>query len=199
MGIFHSFYSHGFVSAVMFFALSGLPSYVQGQWGGAPPATTGIGAGSGGIGEGSRFPFRVKLSGTLNPTTPKEGSLKVTTLVISGYRETYRFEIMSAEAIDDKQIPRSAIIPPISSLSFDFRLVGQKELMSKIGQSLPNTPVTLVGYLQQRRRDLILESVETISVQSLAPVERAANEKPPPAPAADSMQLELNEEGARSE
>jgi hypothetical protein len=71
MGIFCSFDKHVLVSAVVLFALSSLPSTVQGQWGGAPPATTGIGAGSGGIGDGSRVPFHVKLSGTLNPTTPK--------------------------------------------------------------------------------------------------------------------------------
>lgn len=193
MGIFRSFDRQVLVSAVMLFALSGLPSTVQGQWGGAPPAYTGIGAGAGGIGEGSRFPFRVKLGGTLNPTTPKEGSIKVTTLVINGYRETYQFEIMSAEAVDDKQIPRAAIIPQIISMSWDFRLVGQKELVSKIGQSLPNTPVTIIGYLQQRRRDLILESVETISVHSLSPLERPANEGPPTAPSSDIMQPEHND------
>lgn len=164
MGIFRSFNRHVLVSAVMLFALSSLPSAVQGQYGGSPPAATGIGVGS--VGDGSRFPFRVKLSGTLNPTTPKEGSIKVTTLAISGYRETYQFEIMSAEAVDDKQIPRAAIVPQIVSSSFDFRLVGQKELLSKIGQSLPNTPVTIIGYFQQRRRDLTLESVETISASS---------------------------------
>ena len=163
MGIFRSFNRHMLVSAVMLFALSSLPSTVQGQYGGSPPpAATGIGVGSGGMGDGSRLPFRVKLSGTLNPTTPKEGSIKVTTLAISGYRETYQFEIMSAEAVDDKQIPRAAIIPQITSMSWDFRLLGQKELLSKIGQSLPNTPVTIIGHFQQRRRDLTLESVETI-------------------------------------
>ena len=166
MGIFRSFNRHVLVSVVTLFALSSLPSTVQGQWGGAPPATTGIGVGSGGIGDGSRLPFRVKLSGTLNPTIPKEGSIKVTTLVIGGYRETYQFEVMSAEVVDDKQIPRAAIIPQITSGSWDFRLLGQKELLSKIGQSLPNTPVTIIGHFQQRRRDFILESVETISASS---------------------------------
>jgi len=193
MGIFGSFNRHVIMSAVILFALSSLPSTVQGQYGGAPPATTGIGVGSGGIGDGSRFPFRVKLSGTLNPTTPQEESIKVTTLAINGSRETYQFEIMSAEAVDDKQIPRSAIIPQITSMSWDFRLVGQKELLSKIGQSLPNTPVTIIGYFQQRRRDLILESVETISVHSLSPVERPENEGPSTAPSPDTMQPEHND------
>jgi len=200
MNIFRSFHrQHVLVSAVMLFALCSLPATVQGQYGGSPPAATGIGAGSGGIGDGSRFPFRVKLSGTLNPMTPKEGSIKVTTLVMSGYRETYQFEVMSAEAVDDKQIARSAIIPKITGLSFDFRLVGQKELLSKIGQSLPNTPVTIIGYLQQRRRDLILESVETISVYSLSPAERPENEGPPTAPSSDTMQPEHNDEDSRNE
>ena len=100
---------------------------------------------------------------------------------------------MSAEAVDDKQIARSAIIPKITSSSFDFRLVGQKELLSKIGQSLPNTPVTIIGYLQQRRRDLILESVEAISAYSLSPLERTENERLPPAPSSDTIQPEHND------
>ena len=49
------------------------------------------------------------------------------------------------------------IVPQIVSSSFDFRLVGQKELLSKIGQSLPNTPVTIIGYFQQRYLHVLAE------------------------------------------
>jgi hypothetical protein len=37
MGIFRSFNRHVLVSAVMLFALSSLPTTVQGQYGGSPP------------------------------------------------------------------------------------------------------------------------------------------------------------------
>jgi hypothetical protein len=113
--------------------------------------------------------------------------------VIGGYRETYQFEIMSAEEVDDKQIPRSANVPPITSLSFDFRLVGKKELLSKIGQSLPDTPMTIIGFFQQRRRDFTLESVETISIHSLSPSESPESEGPPTTSSSDTMQLEHND------
>jgi hypothetical protein len=100
---------------------------------------------------------------------------------------------MSAEEVDDKQIPRSAIVPPITSLSFDFRLVGKKELLSKIGQSLPDTPMTIIGFFQQRRRDFTLESVETISIHSLSPSESPESEGPPTTSSSDTMQLEHND------
>jgi hypothetical protein len=76
---------------------------------------------------------------------------------------------MQAEAVDDKQIMRSAIVPRIKSYTHDFLVVGTKELLSKIGQSLPNTPITITGFLRQRKKELILESIETMIAASPSP------------------------------
>jgi hypothetical protein len=43
-------------------------------------------------------------------------------------------------------------------------LVGDKELMTKIGQSLPNTPMTLNGLLIRRYRQLQILTVDVFSM-----------------------------------
>ena len=176
MRIFPAFHGHALLRTVVLFMLLGLPATVQGQGG---PSLDGLGVGSG-AGMGSRFPLRVKLGGMLNPTTLRADSIKVATLSISGYRETYQFEITEAEAVDDKQIPRAVIVPRIAQSAYDFRVVGTKGLLSKIGQSLPNTPVSMIGFLRQRKSELILEGVETISAHPLAPEEQVDTEEVSP-------------------
>lgn len=140
----------------------------------------------GGSGDGSRFPIRVKLSGTLNPTTPRADSIKLAVLSISGYYETYQLEIMQAEPVDDKQIPRLAIIPSIVGTNYDYQVLGTKDLLSKIGQSLPNTPITLVAFLRQRKSELILESVDTVRIGAPSSPERLESEDLPPISSADT-------------
>ena len=144
---------------------------------------TSLGGGFGGSADGSRFPFRVKLSGTLNPTTLNEHRIKVAKLSINGFREMYQFEIIQAEAVDDKQVLRTAIVPSVTVRGYDFLVVGTKDLLSKIGQSLPNTPVTLTGYLRQNRNELILETVETIRLDGLSSPDHEENAASPAAPA----------------
>jgi len=56
----------------------------------------------------SRSPFRIKLSGFLN-TNPEEGS-KVLKLGINAFGETYQFELIKAESLDDKQVGEMAIL-----------------------------------------------------------------------------------------
>ena len=148
------------LGVLVFFMLTGTATSLQGQ-GFTPPSFGGVGGDS--SSESSRWPFRVKLSGVLNPPTEPQDSLKVVTLVIENHREPYKFAVMTAEAVDNPQTPRHAILPTITQSSFDFRLVGSKELLSEIGQSPPGSPLTIVGFLQQRRHELTLIRVETVS------------------------------------
>ena len=124
-----------------------------------PSSFGGVSSG-GSHGDGARWPFRVKLSGILNPSIEVPNAVKVAIVVVQDYREPYKFAVTAVEAVDDPQIPKSAILPKISGHSFDFRLVGTNEQRSKVGQAPAGMPLTIVGFLQQRRRDLIIESVE---------------------------------------
>lgn len=142
-------------------------------WGQFPTSVTGIG-GIQGAADGSRLPFRVKLRGILNPSTEVPNAVRVVTVVVQDYREPYKFAVTAVEAVDDPQIPKSVILPKIASNSFDLRLVGTKEQRSKVGQAPAGMPLTIVGFLQQRRRDLIIESVE-LNVEA-----STASTAPPP-------------------
>lgn len=111
----------------------------------------------------SRTPFRIKLSGFIN-TQPEEGS-RVLTLGINTFGETYQFELIKAESVDDKQVGEMAILQQVGKFGVDFDLIGSRELLSKVGQAEPGTPLTIVGFFTQRNRHLQLESVEIIGLK----------------------------------
>lgn len=113
--------------------------------------------------DASRTPFKIKLSGFLN-TQPEEGS-KVLKLGINTFGETYQFELIKAEAVDDKNIGEMAILQQVGKYAVDFDLVGPRNLLSKVGQAEPGTPLTIVGFFTQRNRKLQLESVEVVGLK----------------------------------
>ena len=111
----------------------------------------------------SRAPFRIKLSGFLN-TKPEEGN-KVLKLGINTFGETYQFELVKVEALDDKQIGEAAILQQVGKYPVDFDLIGSRELLSKVGQAEPGSPLAIVGFFTQRNRKLQLESIEIIGLE----------------------------------
>lgn len=113
--------------------------------------------------ESSRMPFRVKLKGFVN-AKPEEGSREVK-LGISTFQETYQFELVKAEAMDDPQISQSTILQQVGKYPVDFNLIGPRELLSKIGQAEPGTPLLIIGFFQQRNRTLQLQSVDIIGMR----------------------------------
>lgn len=128
-------------------------------------AQSAVGGGMEGAGsDTSRTPFRIKLSGFLN-TKPEEGN-KVLKLGINTFGETYQFELVKAEALDDQQIGEAAILQQVGKYAVDFDLVGSRDLLSKVGQAEPGTPLNIVGFYTQRNRKLQLERVEIIGLES---------------------------------
>jgi hypothetical protein len=129
-----------------------------------------VGGGDSASSDQSRTPFRIKLSGFLN-TEPQEGS-KVLKLGITDFQETYQFELIKVESVDDKQVGEAAILQQVGKFAVDFDLIGSRELLSKVGQADPGTPLTLVGFFTQRSRKLQLESVEVVGLSGQsAPIE----------------------------
>jgi hypothetical protein len=139
------------------FAFLSCTATVWAQGGGAP------GGMESSTSDTSRSPFRIKLSGFLN-TNPEEGS-KVLKLGINAFGETYQFELIKAESLDDKQVGEMAILQQVGKYAVDFDLTGSRELLSKIGQADPGTPLTIVGFFTQRSRKLQLESVEVVGLK----------------------------------
>jgi hypothetical protein len=113
--------------------------------------------------DSSRMPFRIQLKGFLN-AKPEEGSREIK-LGISTFQETYQFELIKAEALDDPQVSQAVILQQVGKYSVDFNLIGPRELLSKIGQSEPGTPLLIIGFYQQRNRTLQLQSVDVIGMK----------------------------------
>jgi len=125
--------------------------------------------------DNSRTPFEIRMSGVLNPSahadsfeggmmdmTPDAENSAVVTLGISQYNETYRFEIGNVEAPGNPQLSTRQILQKAGKKQVDFSLLGPSALLSKVAQSPPGTPLTLVGMYEQRNQRLQLLSVEVI-------------------------------------
>lgn len=113
--------------------------------------------------ESSLMPFQIRLRGAINAPA-RENSLGYLRLSIAEYRETYDFDVTTAQAVDNAHITAWAILQQYKNGKNDLILSGPKELLSKIGQAEPSTPLILTGFLQQRKKTLRLTQVEIIGI-----------------------------------
>jgi len=88
------------------------------------------------------------------------------TLGIATYRAKYDFDVVTAEAVDDPRASGSMILRQYKDLKRDLNLSGPKELLSKIGQAEPGTPLMIVGFLRQRDKTLQLTAVEVLGMST---------------------------------
>lgn len=150
-----------FVTAVAFsiaIALSAVPTaIVHGQPG------WGIGS-SNPWDDNSRTPFEINMSGFLN-TKPEEGNIEVVTLGISSFSGQYQYEIMEIAAPNYPQMSTKMILQKVGQRGIDFNLIGPKDLLSKVAQSPPGTPLKIVGMFQQNRQRLQLTEVKVIGME----------------------------------
>jgi hypothetical protein len=115
--------------------------------------------------ESSRTPLKIKLSGFLN--TQPEDEKSVIKFSIGIYRETYQFEMTSVEAVGRERTTARAIIDPTEHREVAFDLTGPKDLLSKIAQSQPGTPLAITGFLQQRERKIQVTEVDVIGFENV--------------------------------
>lgn len=115
--------------------------------------------------EGSLIPFKIMLRGAINAPA-RNDSLGYVRLSIVEYNETYDFDVMTAQAVDDTRITAWSILQQYKNGKINLILDGPKELLSKIGQAEPRTPLILTGFLQQRRKTLRLTKVEIIGIDN---------------------------------
>ena len=115
--------------------------------------------------ESSLMPFKIMLRGAINAPA-RDDSLGYLRLSIAQYHETYDFDVMTAQAVDDARITAWAILQQYKNGKANLNLEGPKELLSKIGQAEPRTPLIITGFLQQRRKTLRLTKVEIIGIDS---------------------------------
>lgn len=114
--------------------------------------------------ETSRTPFKIKMSGFINTQPEDENS--VIKFSIGIYRETYQFEITNVEAVDRERTTARAIIDPTEHREVAFDVTGPKNLLSKIAQAQPGTPLAITGFLQQRERKIQVTEVDVIGFEN---------------------------------
>lgn len=112
--------------------------------------------------ENSRYPIEIELRGFLN-TDPGPDSLVIISLGVNSYSGTYKFDVRHARVVYEERVPISAILRRAGKYVTDFNVSGRRELLSKIGQSPPGTPLIITGMFQQRRRRLTLLRIDIVS------------------------------------
>ena len=139
-------------------------------------------AGSGGAGAGDnpwsdngRTPFEIQMTGVINPETEEETSapegetsagksIALVTLGIGQYHETYKFEIVKLESPPNPQVSASMILQNKGKRQYDFELIGRSELLSKVAQAEPGTPLLIIGMYTQGLQRLQLVSVDVVGM-----------------------------------
>ena len=115
--------------------------------------------------EDSRTPFMVRFKGFIN-SRPDPSSLAVVSMGIAKFNETYQFEVVEVRAVNlPKHIVTSRhILQQTGRYSIDYNLIGPSDLLSKISQAQPGTPLQIEGMFQQRRRRLTLMKVDVVEI-----------------------------------
>jgi hypothetical protein len=86
-------------------------------------------------------------------------------LGISSFRETYLFDLTNVEAVDRERITARAILEPTEGREIAYDLTGPRNLLSKIAQSQPGTPLAITGFIQQRERKMQVTEVQVIGFE----------------------------------
>jgi hypothetical protein len=136
---------------------SAAPAHGVGGEGGFSPGAEGADA------EKSLTPVPFKLRGVLNPMFPGAARLAMLTLTTGAYHEIYRFEVRAVEAPENPQLDSKQVLKSLDQYLIQLHLVGEKALLTKIGQSLPDTPMTITGLLTRGDRQLRILSVDEVS------------------------------------
>ena len=111
--------------------------------------------------ESMRGPLKVSLSGFVD-TQPAEDSLAVVQLRIGLYRESRQFDVVNLQAVDRPRITPIALLGGSKGREVTFDMIGPQELLAKVIQAEPGTPLKLVGFLQPRGRKITLTNVDIV-------------------------------------
>src|SRR5262245_3421242 len=158
-------FSRVLISVVVVGAYLSSPSSAHAQYG---FGQFGFGMDGGADSETSRAPFRLVLHGVLNPTTPNPERMALVPLTVGTYREVYQFEVRTADIPDYTQASPRQVLRNLTKYVVQMHLAGTKELLSKVGQAYPGTPITVEGLFTPRSRQFVILSVDVFSLDGHA-------------------------------
>ena len=112
-----------------------------------------------------RFPFKVVVVGFLN-TDPAPDALAVIQLGLTGYRGEFQLEVTSITAPDSPRLtPRQIFLHRTGKREADLDVTGPRDVLAKIAQSQPGTPLELTGWYAQRDGEFRLDTVHIIGFE----------------------------------
>lgn len=112
-----------------------------------------------------RFPFKVVVVGFLN-TDPAPDALAVIQLGLTGYRGAFQLEVTSITAPDSPRLtPRQIFLHRTGKREADLDVTGPRDVLAKIAQSQPGTPLELTGWYAQRDGEFRLDNVRIIGFE----------------------------------
>ena len=112
-----------------------------------------------------RFPFKVVVVGFLN-TDPAPDALAVIQLGLTGYRGEFQLEVTSITAPDSPRLtPRQIFLHRTGKREADLDVTGPRDVLAKIAQSQPGTPLELTGWYAQRDGEFRLDDVRIIGFE----------------------------------
>jgi len=118
------------------------------------PSVGGFGAGAGETpeSENAHEPFSLKLKGVLKPTHPKATNWFLLDMTIGHFGEPYKFEVQDIELPDNPHSSPAQLLRGLKKYKVQMIAIGDKENLTKIGQALPDTPITVSGFFIRRTR-----------------------------------------------
>ena len=105
------------------------------------------------------------MVGFLN-TDPAPDALAVIQLGLTGYRGTFQLEVTSITAPDSPRLtPRQIFLHRAGKREADLDVTGHRDVLAKIAQSQPGTPLELTGWYAQRDGEFRLDNVRIIGFE----------------------------------
>lgn len=102
--------------------------------------------------ENARGPMKLKLDGILKPTTPKPESLALLNMTVGTSQDVSQFEVRAIEIPDYPEESTNQLLQSLKKYKVQMVAIGDKAMLTKIGQALPDTPTTVVGLFIRRHR-----------------------------------------------
>ncbi len=112
-----------------------------------------------------RFPFKVVVTGFLN-TDPAPDALAVIQLGVTGYRGDFQLEVTNVSAPDSPRLtPRQIFLHRAGKRKADLDVSGPRDMLTKIAQAQPGTPLELTGWYAQRDGEFRLDNVRIVGFE----------------------------------
>jgi hypothetical protein len=134
-----------------------------------PGTAGGLGSGAGETpeSENAHEPVALKLKGVLKPTNPETDSWFLLEVTVGNFGEPYQFEVQKVEFPNNPQSSPNQFLRSLKKYKVQMIAVGDKETLTKIGQALPNSPVTITGFFTRRTRTLQVMDVDVFGPDHL--------------------------------